>query len=57
MNKDFVRHFLAGFFSVFKISKTTIRKKPETDLLEYFIKIEKDINSTFQEIKKEYERE
>ncbi|MCC8371439.1 MAG: hypothetical protein LN568_01545 [Rickettsia endosymbiont of Pseudomimeciton antennatum] len=57
MNKDFVRHFLAGFFSVFKISKTTIRKKPEADLLEYFIKIEKDINSTFQEIKKEYERE
>ncbi|WP_425363372.1 hypothetical protein [Candidatus Tisiphia endosymbiont of Hybos culiciformis] len=57
MNKDFIRHFLTGFFSIFKISKTTIRKKPETDLLEYFIKIEKDINLTFQEIKKEYERE
>ncbi|MCC8416517.1 MAG: hypothetical protein LN575_04075 [Rickettsia endosymbiont of Gnoriste bilineata] len=57
MSKDFVRHFLTGFFSIFKISKTTIRKTPETDLSEYFVKIEKYINSTFQEIKKEYERE
>lgn len=56
MNKEFVRHFLIGFFSVFKISQTTIRKKPETDLLEYFIRVEKDINSTFQAIRKEYER-
>lgn len=56
MNKEFVRHFLIGFFSVFKISQMTVRKKPETDLLEYFIRVEKDINSIFQEIRKEYER-
>ncbi len=52
MNKEFVRHFLIGFFSIFKISQTTVRKKLEIDLLEYFIRVEKDINSTFQEIRK-----
>jgi len=56
MNKEIIKHFLAGFFSVFKISKTTVRKKQETDLLEYFIRAEKDINLTFQEMKRNYER-
>jgi hypothetical protein len=42
---------------MFRISKKIIRKERRADLLAYFAVIEKDINSTFQEIKREYERE
>ncbi len=56
-----MKYFLAPFFrffedflSLWKVRR--MRKKHDTDLQEYFFKIEKDINSVFQEIKKEYER-
>ncbi len=57
MSNEFVKYFLTGFFSVFKTSQMTIRKKSEVELIEYFTKIEKDANITFQEIKREYERQ
>ncbi|WP_341764535.1 hypothetical protein [Candidatus Tisiphia endosymbiont of Beris chalybata] len=49
--------FLSDFLNVFTILPAPLRKKQEIDLREYFIKIEKDINSAFQEIKRDYERE
>ncbi|WP_375327111.1 hypothetical protein [Candidatus Tisiphia endosymbiont of Nemotelus uliginosus] len=42
---------------IFTVLPAPLRKKQEIDLREYFIKIEKDINMAFQEIKRDYERE
>ncbi len=49
--------FLADFVHIFTVLPAPLRKKQEIDLREYFIKIEKDINMAFQEIKRDYERE
>ncbi|XVN43246.1 MAG: hypothetical protein RCG15_02915 [Candidatus Rickettsia vulgarisii] len=48
---------MSDITNMFRVAQTILLKKqPETDLAEYFIEIEKDINSAFQEIKREYER-
>lgn len=41
--------------NIFKIN-IRLKKQSETELAEYFNEIGKDINSAFQEIKREYER-
>lgn len=49
--------FSEDFLNLFRVMQMRMRKNYEIDLQEYFIKIEKDIDSAFQAIKKEYERE
>ena len=56
MNKKFIRHLFAEFLNLGHITKTTIRKHRETNLIDYFIKIGKDLNLSFQKIKNKYER-
>ena len=56
MNYYHIKHFILGFFSIFKISRIHLRKKHTVDIVEYFIRIEQNINSAFQELKSKYER-
>lgn len=57
LSRKYINYFLLNILNMFRISKKIIRKERRADLLAYFAVIEKDINSTFQEIKREYERE
>ena len=43
MNKDFIKYFLEGFFSIFKIIPVKTKQVPRADISEYFRTIEKDI--------------
>jgi hypothetical protein len=56
MNYYHIKHFILGFFSIFKISRIHLRKKHTVDIVEYFIRIEQNINSAFRELKSEHER-
>lgn len=47
--------FMSDIDNIFKIN-IRLKKQSETELAEYFNEIGKDINSAFQEIKREYER-
>ncbi len=57
MSNQFIKYFLNGFFSIFKISEVKIKKQQETDIAEYFTIVGRDIKYKFQEIKRKYERE
>ncbi|MCC8417995.1 MAG: hypothetical protein LN588_05900 [Rickettsia endosymbiont of Bryobia graminum] len=49
--------FMSDITKMFRINQNiSVTKQSEANLAEYFIEIEKDINSAFQEIKREYER-
>lgn len=48
---------MSDITKMFRINQNiSLTKQSEADLAEYFIEIEKDINSAFQAIKRKYER-
>lgn len=56
MNKEFIKYCTIGFFSVFNFDFAQPKRVKDTSLIEYFCKIEDDLNLSFKKLKSEYER-
>jgi predicted CoA-binding protein len=51
MTKDCTKYFLEGFFSIFKIAPVKTKEISNTDITEYFRKIEEDVDVVFKKLK------
>lgn len=56
MNSQFIKFFRLGFLSLFKLSAENFSIKHEVKLIEYFVAVEEDLNTAFNKLKSEYER-
>ena len=56
MNSQFIKYFRLGFLSLFKPNISNLNFKQEIKLIEYFVAVEEDLNSAFNKLKSEYER-
>ena len=56
MNSQFIKFFKLGFLSVFKSNIGNAQNKQEVKLIEYFVRVEEDLNNAFNKLKREYER-
>lgn len=56
MNSQFIKYFRLGFLSLFKPNIYNLHFKQEVKLIEYFIAVEEDLNTAFNKLKSEYER-
>ena len=55
-NNQFIKDCLLGFFSVFQGFLFKPAKKQKIVSVQYFEKVEQDINNVFEKLKIEYER-
>lgn len=51
LSNEMLRHFLLGFISVFRFGAIPIKETSFLDSAEYFDKVEKDINKSYEELK------
>jgi len=56
MNKEFIKPFLQGFFSIFKIIPITSKEPRDYNVFLYFYKAERYINSSFKKVRNRHER-
>ena len=56
MNKKFIKHFLRGFFSVFRLGPIKTNNIKEGGELQDLSNIRDDLNIAFKKLKNEYER-
>jgi len=56
MNKKFIKHFLRGFFSVFRLGPIKTKNIKEGGELQDLSNIRDDLNIAFKKLKNEYER-
>ena len=59
MNREFIKAFLHGLFSVFNFvpDTYTYKERRKYNLLQYFYKTEKYINSSFKKIRTKHEKD
>ena len=56
MNSQFIKFFRLGFLSLFKLNADNFSIKHDVKLIEYFVAVEEDLNTAFNKLKSEYER-